>query len=193
MDKHQLRALAANKARAAGLDGALLFAVIQTESGWNPRAYRYEPAFYTRYIQGKDLQTLWGGSPRRISASYGLGQLMYTTALENGFSRSRPPEDLYDPETNIDLTIRLLTRLLKRYGGNVRDAVAAYNSGRPFAKAPKFTRETHVPKVMRAMGRTTELVRGAADSLPSWTWIALAGAAGLILVAIAARGGPQGA
>jgi len=190
----QIRTMAANMAHEAGLDGALLFAVIKTESGWNPRAFRHEPAFYTRYIaDNPDLNALWGGAPRRISSSYGLGQLMYTTALENGFSRNRPPEDLYDPKTNLELTIRLLTRLLRKYGGNVKDAVAAYNSGRPFDKAPRFTRETHVPKVLRAMGGTaTTLAKKATTALPSWTWLALAGISGLLIVALAARGGQQG-
>jgi len=83
--------------------------------------------------------------------------------------------------------------LLKKYRGDVRDAIAAYNSGRPYAKAPKFTRNVHVPKVLRAMGvKGSSLVRKATSTLPSWTWIAVAGLAGILLVAMATRGGYRG-
>lgn len=189
-----LKTLAASKAAQAGVPGNLLFAVIHTESGWNPRAYRYEPGFFNRYIRpNADLRRLWGGNPRRISASYGLGQLMYTTALDLGFPRSRPPEDLYDPTLNLDLTIRLLDRLLKKHRGDVKDVIAAYNSGRPYAKAPDFTRNVHVPKVLKAMGlKTSSLVGKATSTLPSWTWLAVAGIAGVLLVALAAKGGYRG-
>jgi soluble lytic murein transglycosylase-like protein len=36
---------------------------------------------------------------------------------------------LFDPAINIDLGTKLLARQLKRYGGDIRKAVSAYNAG----------------------------------------------------------------
>jgi soluble lytic murein transglycosylase-like protein len=46
----QLVALARRVAAAQGLDAPLVCAVIEQESGWNPWALRYEPAFFAKYV-----------------------------------------------------------------------------------------------------------------------------------------------
>jgi soluble lytic murein transglycosylase-like protein len=88
---------------------AWIRAVIDTESSGNPRAYRYEPAI-------KD-------------ASYGLMQLLYSTA--KGLGYDGPAEGLYDPKTNINLGTRLLRQLRDRYGDDFARVYSAYNSGQP--------------------------------------------------------------
>ena len=42
-----------------------------------------------------------------------------------------------DPARNADYAARMISGLLKRYGGNVRDALSAYNSGSPTASGTK--------------------------------------------------------
>jgi soluble lytic murein transglycosylase-like protein len=86
------------------LEIELIKALIQTESSFNERAYRFEPGFYDRYIrnQSKYMDHKYYGLPRIISASYGLTQIMYTTAEELGFINIEP-EILYDPKANIKL------------------------------------------------------------------------------------------
>ena len=42
--------LAHGAAEAEGLDTALVCAVVEQESGWNPWAMRYEPAFFAKYV-----------------------------------------------------------------------------------------------------------------------------------------------
>ena len=42
--------LAQRAAEAEGLDAALVCAVVEQESGWNPWAMRYEPAFFAKYV-----------------------------------------------------------------------------------------------------------------------------------------------
>lgn len=85
-------------------------AVIETESSWNPNAYRYEEKI-------KD-------------ASYGLMQILGKTAIGLGFDGD-VYHDLYDPATNIDLGTRDLAQLIRSYGTDFRQVYSAYNSGNP--------------------------------------------------------------
>lgn len=84
-------------------------AVIQTESNWNPKAYREEMKIN--------------------DASYGLMQLLYRTALGLGYQGTS--SGLYDPATNIDLGTKLLGTLRQNYGDDFRRVYSAYNSGNP--------------------------------------------------------------
>src|SRR5690349_19412236 len=77
-------------ARAHALDPDLIEAVVLTESSGRTDAFRHEPDFYRRYLQGKPE---WAGTnPRRVASSYGLMQVMYPVAKELGFEGQ--PEDL---------------------------------------------------------------------------------------------------
>jgi soluble lytic murein transglycosylase-like protein len=88
----------------------LIKAVIMTESSFNPNAYRAEPAI-------KD-------------GSYGLGQLLFRTAVWLGILPNDPSRanELFDPVKNINGTTKYLSILQKKYE-NVDDIYAAYNSG----------------------------------------------------------------
>ena len=46
----QLLVLARKAAVAQSLDPALVCAVVEQESAWNPWAIRYEPAFFSKYV-----------------------------------------------------------------------------------------------------------------------------------------------
>jgi len=178
----ELQRFAVHVARVHGLDVAPFFALIQTESNWNPTAYRYEPAFYRRYILGKaEWEVLpWGKEPRRIAASYGLGQLMYTSAVAAGYPRGKAPEGLYDPITNLELTAKRWRRRLLQARGDLRDAYSRYNSGRPLEQAPANTRLSHVPNFvrnLRAAGVQTEGTGIDARKVATWSAVALLGAA----------------
>jgi hypothetical protein len=65
-----------------------------------------------------------------LASSYGLGQVMYNTALTRGFDttssneRARPITDLFDPEVGIRLTA---SYLVDKYSGNWFNAVFLYN------------------------------------------------------------------
>ena len=61
-------------------------------------------------------------------SSYGLGQILYTTAVNLGYTGI--PEKLYDPETNIELIARYHSRTLETYGNvSVEQMIRAYNAG----------------------------------------------------------------
>jgi soluble lytic murein transglycosylase len=92
-----------------GVPHLLAFAVMQTESRFNPGA------------------TSWAGAR-------GLIQLMPATAkgVAKKAGRSVSKDDLYDPATNLDLGMRYLAGLVERYGGGpgaVALAIPSYNAG----------------------------------------------------------------
>jgi soluble lytic murein transglycosylase-like protein len=122
----EFRALIAETAVAHDLSPDVVEAIVVTESSGNPRAYRYEPAFWDRYL--KDKPAYKDADPRRVSASYGLMQVMYPVACELGFSGE--PEDLYDPETNLKFGCTKLAQLMTWADGRFEQAVAAYNTGK---------------------------------------------------------------
>jgi len=93
-----LRALATAAARRHGLDPALVVAVVQVESGFQPAAV----------------------SPK---GARGLMQLMPATAAELGV------KDAFDPGENLDGGARHLADLVRRYRGDLKKALAAYNAG----------------------------------------------------------------
>ena len=91
-----------------GVPPAIVKAVVANESSFRPGAIREEPRIRTR--------------------SRGLMQLLETTAKALGFKDA--PQLLHDPAISIDLGTRLLRQLFDRWG-SWRDALAAYNGGRP--------------------------------------------------------------
>lgn len=127
--------LAAKEYRLKKVD---LKAICTVESAMDTRAYRYEHGFWNRYM--KDNPEWRDSDPRITSASYGLMQLMYVVAVELGFSRSRAPEELYDPLTNVMLGAKLIRKHLDYMAENPKDifknywpmelALAWYNGGR---------------------------------------------------------------
>lgn len=91
--------------------------------------------------------------PRAVSAkgAMGLMQLMPETARELGVSRP------FDIQQNVDGGARYLKRLLERYGGDLRLALAAYNAGpaaveRHEGEVPYAETRTYVRRVLRAAG-----------------------------------------
>lgn len=119
---------------------ALIKGIIAAESEFNPRAYRDEPAIH--------------------DGSYGLMQLLYSTANRLGYTGSTV--GLFDPTLNIRLGTRFLADLIRtadRAGFGVDSAISAYNAGfskvRPGdgprttnAPGAPFVNQTYVDKVI---------------------------------------------
>jgi soluble lytic murein transglycosylase-like protein len=123
-----LVALARSAAREAGLDPALVCAVCEQESSWNPWAVRYEPLFYARYIAPLVRRGVLADATeaRARAFSWGLMQVMGQTAREQGWRGPLP--QLCEPATGLSVGCRRLAALLAKTGDPAR-ALAAWNGG----------------------------------------------------------------
>jgi soluble lytic murein transglycosylase-like protein len=116
-------ALAGPWAAGYGLDHFLVCAVIEQESGWEPGAVRYEPAFLRRYILPLNLDMLEGFNR---ATSWGLMQIMGQTAIECGFRGDLT--GLRDPQTGVDYGCRKLQKCFAVHS-DPEAALLAYNGG----------------------------------------------------------------
>ncbi len=63
----------------------------------------------------------------RIAASYGLVQVMHSSAVGEGLKGK--PESMFRPEVGVEIGFAHLNRKRRRKGYTLRDAIAAYNAG----------------------------------------------------------------
>lgn len=136
----------AEAATYASLPPSLVAAVVAQESGGgyaradgsaNPYAIRPERGFWARYgarvlafVRGTPSPTddRWAAFPDLASASYGLMQILWVTAIELGAQLAFPTE-LCDPEVGLRWGCAKLGREYARAGGDARAALLAYNGG----------------------------------------------------------------
>ncbi len=115
MSPASLLALARRIAAAHALDPALVCAVIEQESSWNPYAMRYEPTFFSRYVAPLYTNNKVTASEAWARGfSWGLMQVMGQVAREHGFAASEHPflSELCDPEQGITVGCRVLSAKL---------------------------------------------------------------------------------
>jgi soluble lytic murein transglycosylase-like protein len=137
--------------KAHGIPESLLHSIVLQESSGKPSAYRFEPAYYERYLKGRPE---WADlDPDRISASYGLFQIMFPTARQHGFKGE--PEELFIPTINVEIACKILKNLLEWSEGDIPKAVAAYNGGKGnwAGSAPQFYAKTVLDRQKRLEGK----------------------------------------
>lgn len=140
-------------AKQVGLDPDLVEGVMLQESSARADAFRVEPEFYAKYLASLPFYASFN-NPRRVGSSYGLMQIMFSTAREYGYTGA--PEGLFDIETNLKLGAKILASLLRKTG-DVAMALAAYNGGLggtnkpiPRAYAAQVLGRIHAIKAARA-------------------------------------------
>jgi soluble lytic murein transglycosylase-like protein len=115
------------------LDPALVCAVVEQESAWDPHAIRYEPAFRARYISPLGLAPT---EEIARSISWGLMQVMGQVARELGFAGNFLSA-LCDPGIGLDTGCTALAAKLSRADGNVSRALTLWNGGASLDYAPE--------------------------------------------------------
>jgi len=128
------------------IDPYVIAAIITQESGGqyllpdgscNNYAIRVEKGFWRNYLTGimryvRSTKTphddRWAKYPDIYACSYGLGQIMLQTAFENGLTCIFPTE-LCDPDTNINLICKIMSKNLRLSGHSMSRALLRYNGG----------------------------------------------------------------
>jgi len=129
-----LLALARATASRHALDPALVCAVVEQESSWDPQAIRYEPAFRTRYVAPLGLPPT---EEIARSISWGLMQVMGQVAREHGFA-GKFFTSLCDPAAGLDIGCQVLGAKLSAAGGDdVSRALLLWNGGANPQYAPE--------------------------------------------------------
>lgn len=161
MDPKQLAQLINDAATRHGLPPELVAAMVQVESTDNPWATRYEPGFYTRYVEkNPDVKAISPCSldtERRLRAtSFGLLQVMGQVARERGCKLPYLTE-LCTPEVGLYYGCRRLAACAARYKDAFGWAAvcAAYNGGAGAVKGHNnYTNPEYPAKVLKALGGT---------------------------------------
>jgi soluble lytic murein transglycosylase-like protein len=116
--------LARTVAAQRSLDPALVCAVVEQESSWDTFAFRYEPAFRTRYVVPLALPP---SEEIGRSISWGLMQVMGQSAREHGFTE-RSLAALCDPAAGLSIGCAVLSAKLQA-SGEIARALQLWNGG----------------------------------------------------------------
>lgn len=141
----KLIALARRAAAAEQLDEALVCAVVEQESSWNPWAMRYEPLFFAKYVAPLYTNNKVGATEAYARGfSWGLMQVMGQTARETGVSALHL-STLCDPAVGLAVGCKVLRKKLESAGGDLRKGLLAWNGGanpdyadEVIARVPKY-------------------------------------------------------
>lgn len=148
-----IQQIARTIAQLYGLPLEIVLGIIAVESGGNPWAVRFEPAFLTRYVPAK-VKT-FGASleTERIAraTSYGCMQIMGQVARELKFEMPFLSQ-LCDPYDGINYGCKHLVNLRDRYLEKCGwdGVIAAYNAGSPRMNADgTYVNQSYVEKVKK--------------------------------------------
>jgi len=103
----------------------------------------------------------------RVKAK-GLMQLMTNTAKEEGLEQN---QDLFNPETNINLGAKHLAKLLKEFDNSSPKAIAAYNAGRTAVRHWISRHSASENDALQEVGASKDMVVDEKDTV----WLELIG------------------
>jgi soluble lytic murein transglycosylase-like protein len=139
-----LLVLARSAAVAQSLDAALVCAVVEQESGWNPWAMRFEPHFFAKYVAAQYTNNRVSASEAYARGfSWGLMQVMGQVAREAGFDAFYLSA-LCDPEQGLAIGCQVLRKKLDAAKGDTARGLLAWNGGaNPAYAAQVLARKPH--------------------------------------------------
>jgi soluble lytic murein transglycosylase-like protein len=124
-----LVAMASRAAAAQLIEPALVCAVVEQESGWNPWAMRYEPLFFAKYVAPLYTNSKVSASEAYARGfSWGLMQVMGQVARESGFDPLFLSA-LCDPELGLAVGCKVLRKKLDTMPGDTMRGLLAWNGG----------------------------------------------------------------
>jgi soluble lytic murein transglycosylase-like protein len=137
-------AAARRAATSQSLDPALVCAVVEQESGWNPWAMRFEPLFFAKYVAALYTNNKVSASEAYARGfSWGLLQVMGQVAREFGFD-GLYLSALCDPEQGLAIGCKVLRKKLDAHAGDTARALLAWNGGaNPAYAAQVLARKPH--------------------------------------------------
>jgi soluble lytic murein transglycosylase-like protein len=140
----QFIVLARKAAAAQALDPALICAVVEQESAWNPWAMRYEPTFFTKYVASLYTNNKVSASEAYARGfSWGLMQVMGQVARESGFD-ALFLSALCDPEQGLAVGCKVLRKKFDVVGADTTRALLAWNGGaNPLYPVQVLARRAH--------------------------------------------------
>lgn len=125
----QLLAFARKAAAAQSLEPALVCAIVEQESAWNPWAMRYEPAFFSKYVAPLYTNNkITATEAYARGFSWGLMQVMGQVARESGFD-AQFLSALCDPEQALAVGCKVLRKKFDAANGDTTRALLAWNGG----------------------------------------------------------------
>lgn len=141
----------------------LLAAIVQTESGGDPMAARFEPD-YKYLLKSAEFAKLNAITPMTEmmfqKTSWGLCQVMGGVAREHGHTGSLL--ELLIPEINLRIGCKHIKKFMQKYQ-NKDDLIAAYNAGTPVKGLDgKYRNQLYVDKVnsyLNALNETFEYAK----------------------------------
>ena len=139
-----LVSLARKAAASNSLDPALVCAIIEQESAWNPWAMRYEPAFFAKYVAPLYTNNKVSASEAYARGfSWGLMQVMGQVAREIGYAEPFLSA-LCDPADALEIGCRILRKKLDAAAGDTTRALLLWNGGAdPAYPVQVLARRTH--------------------------------------------------
>ena len=140
----QLVTLAVKTALAHSFDPALVCALVEQESAWNPWAMRYEAAFFARYVASLYTNNKVSATEAYARGfSWGLMQVMGQVARETGFDAPFLSE-LCDPAQGLAIGCKVLRKKFNSADGDTARALLAWNGGsNPSYAAQVLARRSH--------------------------------------------------
>lgn len=140
----QLIVLARKAAAAQSLEPALVCAVVEQESAWNPWAMRYEPLFFAKYVASLYTNNKISATEAYARGfSWGLMQVMGQVARETGFD-GLFLSTLCDPEQGLAIGCKVLRRKIEGMAGDTTRGLLAWNGGsNPAYPAQVLARKLH--------------------------------------------------
>jgi soluble lytic murein transglycosylase-like protein len=135
ISRDDLIALARATAEAHQLDAALVCAICEQESAWNPWAIRYEPAFFAHYVAPRlNAGKISNTEAQARAFSWGLMQVMGQVAREHNFGsapnpNSSAPPQLCDPATGLAVGCAVFAAKLSAAQGDATRALQLWNGG----------------------------------------------------------------